>query len=298
MKRNSLATVVIVGAVLATTAQPADAQRGPIARQIIALGNKVALPAFRPAPDTVTESAQKVLPNALDKVDAEKLVYQGAPKPIVIEPRTRTLAQQNPQLADPDLTPADGAPARALAQTCLADLIQIARAKPVLQPASDDVACIVETPVELSATRGKAIITFPPGLVLDCPFALSFAKFAADVAQPLARFHLDQDIARITTGPGFTCRRRNSAPDGKLSEHALGKGVDIASFTLADNSTFGVQAAANLKPAQAKFQETLRQAACGAFTTVLGPGSNEAHATHIHLDQGRNTKKNPYRICE
>lgn len=284
-------------AMVAITALPAQAQRGPIARKIIAMGGNVALPSFRPAPEMVTDEAKKPLSSPLDKVQAEQLDYPGAPKPIVIEPRTLANAKEGPNAAKPDMTP-DDEPARTVAQTCMAQLIQVARAKAVPAPKADDAACVVKEPVELAATRGEALITFPPGLVLDCPFALAFVRFSADVAQPLARFHLGQDLTRITTGPGFTCRRRNNQPTGKLSEHAFGNAADIASFTLADNSSFAVQPAEALTVEQAKFQQTLRQAACGAFTTILGPGSDGFHENHIHVDLGRNDKENPYRICQ
>jgi hypothetical protein len=42
----------------------------------------------------------------------------------------------------------------------------------------------------------------------------------------------------------------------------------------------------------------LRTTACGYFTTVLGPGSNLAHATHYHFDLGVHGKSGNYRICE
>ncbi|MEL6505220.1 MAG: extensin family protein [Pseudomonadota bacterium] len=284
-------------ALVAAATLPAEAQRGPIARKIIALGSNVALPSFRPAPETVTKDAQGALANPLDRVKPETLTYAGAPKPIIVEPRTLANPKDGPATAKPDMTP-DTEPARTVAQTCMAQLIKIARAKTAPSPKADDAACVVENPVELLATRGNTIITFPPGLVLDCPFALAFARFSTDVAQPLARFHLGQDLTRITTGPGFTCRRRNNQPTGKLSQHAFGNAVDIASFTLADNSKFAVQPSQALTAQRAKFQRTLRQTACGSFTTILGPGSDGFHEDHIHFDLGRSDKENPYRICQ
>ena len=43
---------------------------------------------------------------------------------------------------------------------------------------------------------------------------------------------------------------------------------------------------------------TLRTAACGWFTTILGPGSDAAHATHWHLDIERHGSSDRYRICQ
>ena len=38
------------------------------------------------------------------------------------------------------------------------------------------------------------------------------------------------------------------------------------------------------KSAPREFRERMRQSACAAFSTVLGPGSDSYHANHIHLD--------------
>jgi hypothetical protein len=42
----------------------------------------------------------------------------------------------------------------------------------------------------------------------------------------------------------------------------------------------------------------MRQAACGWFTTVLGPGADAAHAEHVHFDVLRHGASDNYRICE
>jgi len=42
----------------------------------------------------------------------------------------------------------------------------------------------------------------------------------------------------------------------------------------------------------------LRTAACGYFTTVLGPGANPAHDHHFHFDFKKRGKSYNYRICE
>ena len=52
------------------------------------------------------------------------------------------------------------------------------------------------------------------------------------------------------------------------------------------------------KGADASVLSALRTSACGYFTTVLGPGSNAAHANHLHFDLGQHGKSGTYRICE
>ena len=42
----------------------------------------------------------------------------------------------------------------------------------------------------------------------------------------------------------------------------------------------------------------IRVAACGWFTTVLGPGSDAAHAEHLHVDILQHGSSDRYRICQ
>jgi hypothetical protein len=48
--------------------------------------------------------------------------------------------------------------------------------------------------------------------------------------------------------------------------------------------------------AEARFQAAVREGACRYFTTVLGPGSDPEHATHLHLDL--RDRRGGYRICQ
>jgi hypothetical protein len=43
-------------------------------------------------------------------------------------------------------------------------------------------------------------------------------------------------------------------------------------------------------------RDSIRESACGRFTTVLGPGSDGHHEAHIHLDIAE--RHNGYRICQ
>ncbi|MFL4994931.1 MAG: extensin family protein [Microvirga sp.] len=42
----------------------------------------------------------------------------------------------------------------------------------------------------------------------------------------------------------------------------------------------------------------VRMAACGWFTTILGPGSDPAHADHLHVDIQQHGSSDRYRICQ
>ena len=45
-----------------------------------------------------------------------------------------------------------------------------------------------------------------------------------------------------------------------------------------------------------RFLAEVRTSACAFFRTVLGPGSNAEHGTHLHLDERERTAG--HRLCE
>ncbi len=218
-----------------------------------------------------------------------------APQPNLKKVETPKEEIENPE---PVMTDAEPVPDPA-ALACLQALSKIANARIVSSPDSNDAACSIPQPVELIATRSEFPIQFTRGLTLDCPFALTLAKFAEGTVQALARYHRGTPIVKILSGEGFVCRRRNNARTGKLSEHAFGNATDWVGFRFGDGSRLSIKDTSGMKPKDAAFLQNVRTASCGSFTTVLGPGANAAHATHFHFDLGRSKgKKNPYKICE
>lgn len=191
---------------------------------------------------------------------------------------------------------------------CPAALFAVAEAAPAEAPEADDPGCTVSTPVKVSAIKvdgGTVALSGAP--VLDCPFALHLARWTRDIAAPLAKGELDRTLTRIGTGTGFQCRRRNRSRTGKLSEHSFGNAIDIVSFefepTNGKGARFDVEPYEDMEADEAGYLDAVRRAACGNFTTILGPGSNPAHSDHLHFDRGRvfkNGKRrdNPYRICD
>ncbi len=111
---------------------------------------------------------------------------------------------------------------------------------------------------------------------------------------PLVTGSLNTELKNVRTGPGFECRNRNRATTAKLSAHAEGLAIDIAGFELANGSTLRITPEDPPNPALT----ALRTAACGWFTTVLGPGSDAAHAAHLHVDGQQHGSSNRYRICQ
>jgi hypothetical protein len=207
-----------------------------------------------------------------------------------------------PPVRPPELTqpPALLAPAPpGDAASCLARLnasgVKAEAAPPPPTPLPD---CGIAAPVRLSSialvSGGSLDLVDRP--ILDCEFAAVFTDYARNLMAPLARSMLGSPIAALATGPGYECRGRNRVAGAKTSAHGKGIAIDLASITLADRRRIAVTQQS--EAAETLFLAVMRKAACGWFTTVLGPGSDAAHATHMHFDILRHGATENYRICE
>jgi len=159
--------------------------------------------------------------------------------------------------------------------------------------------CTIPLPVRLRALAiGGDQIAFSAEPIVDCRLAERLADWIGNVVDPLARHHLGSGLVAVETGPGYACRKRNNQATGKLSEHAKGNALDIAAFALSDGRRIAVRPNDQPTPADGAFLAAVRTTACGYFLTVLGPGSDAAHAEHLHLDLGPHGRTPNYRICE
>jgi hypothetical protein len=141
-----------------------------------------------------------------------------------------------------------------------------------------EIGCSIPYPIVLK-TLGKSV-AIGPATELNCPMAEAATRFAADVIQPAAKAEFGADLKSINQASAFVCRPRHGTR--KLSEHAFGNALDIASFTLSDGRKVEISPAPPEK--DAKFLNAVRKAACGPFKTVLGPGADPDHSLHFHLD--------------
>lgn len=159
--------------------------------------------------------------------------------------------------------------------------------------------CTVADPVKLSSfSAGGETIAFPDGPVLNCSFALRFGEWLKAEGAPIAKRTANSALDKFYTGPGFQCRGRNGDGSGKISEHGYGNAVDITFVKLKDGRTFQVKDALDpILPAYHMLAE-FRASGCKYFSTVLGPGTNAAHAEHFHFDLGKHGKSGTYRICQ
>jgi len=123
---------------------------------------------------------------------------------------------------------------------------------------------------------GKPVQIVPPP-ELRCEMAEAVALWLRDDIVP--QFP-QSALVEIENYDSYECRGRNRVAGAKLSEHGKGNALDIRAFKLADRTRIeptDVHVAHDLR-------ERLRTSACGRFTTVLGPGSDGYHESHIHID--------------
>jgi hypothetical protein len=182
---------------------------------------------------------------------------------------------------------------------CRKELAELGAKFKIPEMPAADAKCNVSNPVQITAIASPAgEVDFPGEPILNCIFAKRFTSWVSDIAGPVVKAQTGETLAAIATGPGYECRGRNGDSSGKISEHALGNAIDIASFKLASRESMPVANVSETANVESRWLMALRISACGYFTTVLGPGSNAAHAEHYHFDLGLHGKSGNYKICE
>ena len=118
----------------------------------------------------------------------------------------------------------------------------LARKSVVIEPVAPmrKGACGMPAPVKLSALGDVQSVSVKPAATLNCRTVLRIHKWLEKKVQPAAKSILKSRVVRIRNVSSYSCRNRNNAKAGKLSEHALGNALDIASFVLADGRSVSV----------------------------------------------------------
>jgi hypothetical protein len=199
----------------------------------------------------------------------------------------------------PSVAPAPApAPVAEQPRTCTARLQALGYdLKPAPPPAAHQAACHIDEPVALASIRvGEAPpIRIEGGPVVDCRLAEAVGEWVSRIADPVLSRAMGARLIALRDVGGFECRNRNRRPDGKMSAHAQGLAIDIGAFEFANGSLLRVK---DPGPLGADAFAALRHAACGWFLTVLGPGSDASHASHLHLDLQLHGSSDRYRICQ
>jgi hypothetical protein len=184
------------------------------------------------------------------------------------------------------------------AEDCMANMRAAGVAfEPAEAPAGALDGCAIEAPVRLvSVTVGIRRVALIAKPLLACGFALQFSDYVKNLLAPLGAGTVGASLVAIDTGSGYECRGRNHDSGAKLSAHAKGLALDVGAFVFSDGGKIRIDAQSD--PQSTAYVKTLRTAACGWFTTVLGPGSDPYHASHLHFDIERHGSNGGYRICQ
>ena len=225
----------------------------------------------------------------------------GAPRDDVPLPRPRPTELHKAKPSPPENGKSDAREKPARDEGCLERLKAAGFTfEPATPHAASNPACLIDTPVKLIAVpvgaRPGASVRLPEEPMLACRFAERLGHFLGDLAAPLIAGRLSFELKGVRTGPGYECRNRNRTASGHISAHSFGIAIDVASFELANGKALLIKPDGDTR-AQAAIT-AIRTAACGWFTTVLGPGSDAAHSDHMHLDILTHGSSDRYRICQ
>ena len=245
----------------------------------------------------------------------ERPVQSPRPKPeeAVPVPQERPAELDEPEPTDGDLprprpeppeepeakaeTHGAGEPERIFQTACPA-LLEGRVAAKALPPISEG-QCKAQSPLSVSGVlvNGR-MIPFNAEAVTDCGMATALPDWIDEV-DSYVRAHDDTQIASVIVGTAYMCRNVNNAAAGNLSFHGLADALDVVGFTLEDGRTVTVEAGWTGTEAQGQsIVKFAHDAACGHFTTTLGPEANAFHHDHIHVDLGCHGKSCTARLCE
>lgn len=139
--------------------------------------------------------------------------------------------------------------------------------------------CGVLRPLAVSSLSNG--ITVQTETQMWCPVADALESWVTSAVEPAAKTYFpDRTLIGMSRISTYVCRNRGSGE--KISEHARGAAIDIGAFVFEDSEVPVLKA--DPQSAEGKFLREVREAACGPFTTVLGPGTDADHASHFHFD--------------
>ena len=147
-------------------------------------------------------------------------------------------------------------------------------------PIDEPEGCEAPHPITVSQLANG--IALRPDATLTCAMAEATASFVQDHAGPATMREFGSPLAAINQVSSYVCRPRSDG--AKLSEHAFANALDWGALELADGTRVEIRSYQRAEPRRSRLVSDLREAACGPFKTVLGPGSDDDHADHFHFD--------------
>ena len=284
-------TALVVGAILSPGAMAEDAPRLPRPRPAIEPPAAVSEWAADAASHFAGANAPK--PDQTATAAIEELAPLPRPRP---KGPAATLAMVAPEEQSappaPELAPASGE-SDAEFTACIGELHALGVEFEVAEPIDDKAGCTVPHPLKVTGLGSGVAIG--PETLLNCAMTRALAEWMRDVVVPAGARTLRVVPDSIRQDSAYVCRNRYNDPNAKISEHAHANAIDIAEIGFAGRDGIGIGRNAAGSP-EADFEAAIRAGSCRYFTTVLGPGSNAAHATHFHFDLAE--RRGGYRLCE
>jgi len=157
-------------------------------------------------------------------------------------------------------------------------------------------SCGAVRPFTVSAADSGRV-RLRPAAMLQCGMIPAVDAWISDAVTPAAMRHLGSPVVGLKIAASYSCRRRNSNPFAKMSEHAYANAIDIAAFDLADGRRITVRRGWRGGRGESRFLREIHSKACSYFTTVLGPSADKYHQDHFHFDLARHNPRKVYHHC-
>lgn len=150
----------------------------------------------------------------------------------------------------------------------------------VIMPVQGPTAgCGIADPVRVTSVAGVALST---ASTMNCQTARALRHWVEIGAKP-AIGRLGGGISGLKVAAHYSCRTRNNRPGAKISEHGKGNAIDISAIQLKNGRSLTVLDGWR-KSGEAHLLKRMHKAACGPFSTVLGPDADRYHQDHFHFD--------------
>ncbi|MCM2291164.1 extensin family protein [Allorhizobium sp. BGMRC 0089] len=245
------------------------------------LPEKGPLPREKPASETEEPAQDAPLPQAKPEAPQTSDAHgQDQPQPAPEKTDHPKATEQTPAEPEPAIATEDPAE---YAQ-CLSGLKQQGVVFEELPRIDDGHGCGIDRPVKVTAILPG--VALKPAATFRCEAALELSQWLKTMVIPATKEAMPDKgrLIGVEQASSYVCRNRNSAATGKMSEHARGNAIDIAALEFEKGKVDMVIAPEKATSMEAAFQRTLNASACLYFTTVLSPGSDPTHQTHMHLD--------------
>jgi len=174
--------------------------------------------------------------------------------------------------------------------------VEMSRYVQMSKPINGPGACGMDYPLKVSAVSNGRV-GFNQPQTLACPMVPTIDRWVDNDVQPAAFRRFGAYIAEVKAG-SYSCRGMVGGSRSMTSEHAFGNALDVFAFVLTDGRTVTVRDGWKSRdPQEQAFLRDIFIQACEHFTTVLGPGYNQFHYDHFHLDLARHDAQWQKHLC-